>query len=44
MRGSYRVEYKTTDFTTEKMDKLTDVFEKMDKQTLQGRVVIDLSG
>ena len=33
-----------THFTTEKMDKLTDVFERMDKGKLQGRVVLDLSG
>ncbi|KAF2479096.1 chaperonin 10-like protein [Neohortaea acidophila] len=33
-----------THFTTEKMDKLTEVFEKMDRGELQGRVVLDLSG
>ncbi|KAF2994930.1 hypothetical protein E8E13_001455 [Curvularia kusanoi] len=32
-----------THFRTEKLDKLTSVFEEMDKQTLKGRVVIDLS-
>jgi D-arabinose 1-dehydrogenase-like Zn-dependent alcohol dehydrogenase len=34
----------TTHFTVEKMDKLNDVFERMDKGQLQGRVVLDLSG
>jgi len=33
-----------THFETRKMDQLTDVFEKMGKGQLQGRVVIDLSG
>lgn len=33
-----------THFTVEKMDKLNDVFERMDKGKLQGRVVLDLSG
>jgi alcohol dehydrogenase, propanol-preferring len=33
-----------THFTVEKMDKLTETFEKMDKGKLQGRVVLDLSG
>jgi len=32
-----------THFTVEKMDKLTDVFERMDKGKLIGRVVLDLS-
>jgi propanol-preferring alcohol dehydrogenase len=32
-----------THFRVEKMDKLTSVFEEMDKQTLKGRVVLDLS-
>ena len=32
-----------THFRTEKMEALTDVFEEMDKATLKGRVVIDLS-
>lgn len=32
-----------THFTTEPMSKLNDVFEAMDKMTLKGRVVIDLS-
>jgi len=32
-----------THFTVEPMSKLTDVFERMDKMQLQGRVVIDLS-
>lgn len=31
-----------THFRTEKMDKLTEVFEQMDRGELQGRVVIDL--
>lgn len=30
-------------FRTEKMDKLTSIFEEMDKGTLKGRVVLDLS-
>ena len=33
-----------THFTVEKMDKLNDVFQRMDKGELQGRVVLDLSG
>ena len=32
-----------THFRTEKMDKLTGVFEEMDKGALKGRVVLDLS-
>jgi propanol-preferring alcohol dehydrogenase len=32
-----------THYRVEKMDKLTDVFKEMDAQTLQGRVVLDLS-
>ena len=32
-----------THFTTEKMENLTKVFEEMDKGTLKGRVVLDLS-
>lgn len=32
-----------THFRTEKMDKLTSVFEEMDKGQLKGRVVLDLS-
>jgi propanol-preferring alcohol dehydrogenase len=32
-----------THFRLEKMDKLTSVFEEMDKQTLKGRVVLELS-
>lgn len=32
-----------THYRVEKMDKLTSVFEEMDKQQLKGRVVIDLS-
>jgi propanol-preferring alcohol dehydrogenase len=32
-----------TQFRTEKLEKLTSVFEEMDQQTLKGRVVIDLS-
>jgi len=32
-----------THFTTEPMSKLTDVFHSMEKMTLKGRVVIDLS-
>lgn len=32
-----------THFTVEPMSKLTDVFQRMDKMQLQGRVVIDLS-
>lgn len=32
-----------THFTIEKMDKLNDVFQRMDKGELQGRVVLDLS-
>lgn len=31
-----------TRFRVEKMDKLTEIFEEMDKQKLQGRVVLDL--
>lgn len=33
-----------THITVEKMDKLTEVFQKMDEGKLQGRVVLDLSG
>lgn len=32
-----------THYRVEKLDKLTSVFEEMDKQQLKGRVVIDLS-
>ena len=32
-----------THFRTEKMDKLTEVFEQMEKGELQGRVVLDLT-
>ncbi len=32
-----------THFRTEKMDKLTDVFEEMHAMKLQGRVVLDLT-
>lgn len=32
-----------THFTVEKMDKLNDVFQRMDKGELQGRVVLDLT-
>jgi D-arabinose 1-dehydrogenase-like Zn-dependent alcohol dehydrogenase len=33
-----------THITVEPMSKLNEVFEKMDKGQLQGRVVLDLSG
>jgi propanol-preferring alcohol dehydrogenase len=33
-----------THFETQPMSKLTEVFERMDKGKLQGRVVLDLSG
>ncbi|KAJ8115560.1 hypothetical protein OPT61_g2822 [Boeremia exigua] len=32
-----------THYTVEKLDKLTDVFQRMHEQKLKGRVVIDLS-
>jgi len=33
-----------THFEVQPMDKLTEVFQRMDKGQLQGRVVLDLSG
>ena len=33
-----------THFKTAKMEELTDIFEKMDRGELQGRIVLDLSG